>query len=111
MTADAGGPVGPLRPDVSVRDVARHSRRCARPSIEQSTPPPADSVPRCPVLPEQRAGSTIAGNGTWFVTDRGGRAVPNDSLPWALRDALYAEAERGQYLGFYVEDIRRGGRR
>ena len=54
----------------------------------------------------------IAGNGTWFVTDRAGRAVPNDSLPWALRDALYAEAERGQYLGSHrSKDIRRGGRR
>ena len=53
------------------------SRRCAR-DLRSSNPRRRRPTPYrdAPVLPEQRAGSTIAGNGTWFVTGPGRQGRP-----------------------------------
>ena len=59
-----------------------------------------------------------AGNGTWFITrpngDREGcigdspRFVDDDALPANIRELLMLEVGRGDYLGFYIADIKRG---
>ena len=58
-----------------------------------------------------------AGNGTWFISKpaaddadfyRPELHVEDDDLPANIRDLLYLETERGQPLGFFIRDIKRG---
>lgn len=58
-----------------------------------------------------------AGNGTWFISKpaaddadyyRPELHVGDDELPANIRELLYLETERGQPLGFYIRDIKRG---
>lgn len=59
-----------------------------------------------------------AGNGTWFITRPNGeregcigdaaRFVDDDALPANIRDLLMMEVGRGDHLGFYIQDIKRG---
>jgi len=58
-----------------------------------------------------------AGNGTWFISKpaaadadyyRPELHVEDDDLPANIRELLYLETERGQPLGFFIRDIKRG---
>lgn len=59
----------------------------------------------------------VSGNGTWFISKpaaddadyyRPELHVNDDELPKNIRDLLYLETERGQPLGFFIRDIKRG---
>jgi hypothetical protein len=59
----------------------------------------------------------MAGNGTWFISKpasdnasyyRPGDHVEDDDLPANIRELLYMETERGQPLGYFIRDIKRG---
>lgn len=58
-----------------------------------------------------------AGNGSWFISRpqaadaayyRPEEGVDDDELPANIRDMLFLETERGQCLGFFIRDIKRG---
>ena len=58
-----------------------------------------------------------AGNGTWFISKpaaddadyfRPELHVNNDDLPVNICDLLMLEVTHGDYLGFYIRDIKRG---
>ena len=58
-----------------------------------------------------------AGNGTWFISKlasddadyyRPELHVNDEDLPANIRELLCLEVERGQCLGFFIRDIKRG---
>lgn len=51
--------------------------------------------------------SYMAGNGTWFITDRRGRPIEDHRLPAAVYDVLYLKVEHTQPLGLFIRDIAR----
>ena len=74
---------------------------------------------RTEILPyfQARGYEFVAGNGTWFISkpaaDDAGYYRPelhvnDDELPKNIRNLLYLETERGQPLGFFIRDIKRG---
>jgi len=74
---------------------------------------------RAEILPYFRARNYDykAGNGTWFISKpaaddadyyRPELHVNDEELPANIRDLLYLETERGQPLGFFIRDIKRG---
>jgi hypothetical protein len=74
---------------------------------------------RAEILPyfKRRDYDYTAGNGTWFISKpadddadyyRPELHVGDDELPKNIRDLLYLETERGQPLGFFIRDIKRG---
>ena len=55
---------------------------------------------------QKRGWSYMAGNGTWYIGDRRERGISDDQLPAIVRDLLWLETERGQYLGYFIRDIK-----
>lgn len=54
---------------------------------------------------KRREWTYVAGNGTWFITDKQGRGIDDDKLPSHMRNLLNCEVELHTYLGYYVMDI------
>jgi hypothetical protein len=59
----------------------------------------------------------VAGNGSWFISRPAADTAPyyrpddyveDEKLPKNIRDLLNLEVARGDHLGFYIRDIKRG---